>query len=188
MVSKYACIFLEFCLAAVVSSSIVKRSYQNYPLEMCPQNAVCSDIYSLLSQGFGPTTYLVQFKCTCPTGSQCPAMPGAQTLATDVDKWYGLCQPVETLPRCQTGEVAEQLILESPELNSQSVVKVHCSCSGRELLDGGAATQWSDIPSDFKGGKYVKNLLCGGEDMMTKRGRFGSEGGRSRGKFYFYKK
>lgn len=186
MVSGYVRLFLECWLAMMVSSSVVKRSYETYPLEICPQNAVCSDIYSLTSQGFGPTTFLVQHKCKCPANTKCPSMPGEQTLATDADKWYGLCQPSEDIPRCQRGEIAEQLFIDSSELNGQSYVKVLCKCHESELQEGSAPSIWTDTTADSRSAKYVQNLVCSGDSVMTKRGRYG--GDRSRGRFYFYKR
>lgn len=176
-------ILCELCVI-ILSSPLVKSSYQDIQLEMCPQNAVCSEIYSLSSQGLGPASFMVHFKCKCPSSSECPAMPGVQTVSTDVvDKWYGLCQPVEDLPRCQPGHIAEQVIMDSPELNSQPYVKVHCTCPGHDVNDGNPATVLTSSRSD----KYVHNLVCN-DDMMTKRGRYGSGSNRSRGRFYFYRK
>ncbi|XP_053403761.1 uncharacterized protein LOC123554750 isoform X2 [Mercenaria mercenaria] len=188
MVIKYLTILCELCVL-MVSSSIVKRSYQDFPLQMCPQSAVCSDIYGLPSQGLGPASYMIQFKCKCPSGSECPSMPGPQTLTTDVDRWYGLCQPVEDIPQCrQPGEIAEQVIVDGPELSTQTYVKVHCTCPGHLFNDRSPATVWRDSAPSSSGAKYVHNLMCNNDDLMTKRGRYGGGGSRSRGRFYFYKK
>lgn len=37
---------------------------------------------------------------------------------------YGMCQPVEDIPPCSPGQIAEQLIVDAPELTSQTYVKV----------------------------------------------------------------
>ncbi|XP_060554199.1 uncharacterized protein LOC132715225 isoform X2 [Ruditapes philippinarum] len=185
MVIKYLAILCELCVL-MVSSSIVKRSYQDFPLQMCPQNAVCSDIENLSSLGLGPATFKIQFKCKCPGATECPSMPGPQTLTTGEDKWYGMCQPVEDIPPCSPGQVAEQLILDAPELTSQTYVKVLCTCSGHLSGDRSPASIWADAIGGSRGQKYV-NLRCN-DDIMTKRGRYGSGGSRSRGRFYFYRK
>ncbi|KAL4220233.1 hypothetical protein ACF0H5_020641 [Mactra antiquata] len=183
MVSKYFTLLVECCLAVLVTSSIQKRSYQ---LEVCPQDAVCSEIISLPSQGLGHATYMLQFKCKCPSGSECPAQPGSQTISTDTDKWYGVCQPTDDIPQCKRDDIAQQIIKDTIDVTGQTYTKVHCLCPNHALTEGNSETYWSSGNTASHGAKFVRNFICN-DDVMSKRERYGGRG-RSRGRFYFYRK
>ncbi|WAR27677.1 hypothetical protein MAR_013381 [Mya arenaria] len=124
-------------------------------------NAVCSKIYGLPSHSIEPA-FVSYLNCKCPSGAMCAVKPGPQTLEVDPNKWYGLCQPAVEIPECASGEV-------------------QCKCPRQALEETTSTNFWSDIMS---------RTLDGMDDsLMSKRGRFGGRGyGRSRGKFYFYRK
>ena len=60
--------------------------FQEFPLQMCPGNAVCSEIYSVPSSR-ALSTFYTHVTCKCPTTTYCPEKPGAQTLMTGNDLW-----------------------------------------------------------------------------------------------------
>ncbi|KAH3807554.1 uncharacterized protein LOC127834715 [Dreissena polymorpha] len=187
MSSKYVLILLELCLTLMVSSSVIKR-YQEIPLPVCPQQAVCSEIYGLQRRGL-PDLYLNYVKCTCPAGSYCPERPGSQTLPADDDTWFGLCQLVSSLERCANGDVAQEMWPEGPQLNGVALTTVKCVCPRKNLIESRQSSSWTESIAASPESKYVYTLVCSDElqddGLMTKRGRYGGSG--NRGRFYFYK-
>ncbi|XP_052785194.1 uncharacterized protein LOC128220731 [Mya arenaria] len=184
MVTKYFTLLLESCLTLLVSSTVLKK-YQEYPLQLCPMNAVCSKIYGLPSHSIEPA-FVSYLNCKCPSGAMCAVKPGPQTLEVDPNKWYGLCQPAVEIPECASGEVAEV----AETMAGQTFTKVQCKCPRQALEETTSTNFWSDIMSRTRD---ISSLICNldgmDDSLMSKRGRFGGRGyGRSRGKFYFYRK
>lgn len=166
---------LGLCLTMTIASSVL--SNKKFPI--CSDSAVCSEIYSVSIPHFG-LKYMNDVYCKCPRGSVCPSKPGSQTLVTDTDKWYGFCQPIDEIPKCEGGEIAEEVIMHASEFGGRSYATVYCLCLRHKLIEDGSVALLTDTASTKEKAKFVQRLICS-EDSVAKRGTY-------RSRFYFYRK
>lgn len=174
--------YLVLLLVTFVYGTVYRR-YQNYPPPTCPINAVCAQIYALPSRST-EATYFNFITCKCPTGLYCPTKPGSQTILTEPNRWYGLCRSVDDIKPCESGEDAEEILLEPRDFDGQIYTRIQCQCPSHELTGSKAASVLAGTTTDSSEAKTIYHLMCAEDDFMTKRGRYG---GSNRRKFYFYK-
>ncbi|XP_033760949.1 uncharacterized protein LOC117342799 [Pecten maximus] len=175
-------VILAIFVTCTLGTSITR--YQHYPLPMCSEDTVCSEISEIPSIK-EENNYFSWMKCQCPGDSVCPRSPGAQTIEVTGSKWYGMCRPKSNIRPCSRGEVAEEYYMGVREIPFGTFTKVHCTCP---LLE------YEEMPSGMESSnsKTIYQLICSGRGLQAamKRGRGGGRyGGGSNGRrFYFYRK
>ncbi|XP_069104955.1 uncharacterized protein [Argopecten irradians] len=176
-------VLLATFVTQTLATSITR--YQHYPLPMCSEDTVCSEISEMPSIK-EENTYFSWMMCQCPGDSVCPKSPGAQTIEVTGSKWYGMCRPTSTIRSCSRGEVAEEYYMGVREIPFATFTRVHCMCP---LLEYDEAQSGMETSSNSKS---IYQLICSGRGIQAamKRGRGGGRyGGRGNGRrFYFYRK
>nr|AXN93524.1 FYFY [Mizuhopecten yessoensis] len=159
--------------------------YQHFPLPMCSEDTVCSEISELPSIK-EENNYFSWMMCQCPGESVCPKSPGKQTIEVTGSKWYGMCRPKSNIRSCSPGEVGEEYYMGVREIPFGTFTRVHCLCPLLEYEEGQPEMEASNP-------KSIYQLICSGTGRLQaamKRGRGGSRygGGKNGRRFYFYRK
>ncbi|XP_060084239.1 uncharacterized protein LOC132563497 [Ylistrum balloti] len=175
-------VILATCVAYTLGTSITR--YQQYPLPICSEDTVCSEISELPSIK-EESNYFSWMMCQCPGESVCPKSPGKQTIEVTGSKWYGMCRPKSNIRSCSRGEVAEEYLKGVPEIPFATFTRVHCTCPLLEYEETRPEMESSSS-------KTIYQLFCSGRGLQAamKRGRGGGRygGGNNGRRFYFYRK